>query len=363
MEIHGYEMRAAGEPLQPARRPCEGPGPGEVLIEVAGCGVCHTDLAFLYDGVPTRHDLPLVLGHEVSGTVIEEGSAVTGWKGESVIVPAVIPCGRCDLCRRGRGMICRAQVFPGNDVHGGFASHLMVPAAGLCRVPKSQAGPEKLARLSVIADAVSTPYQAVLNSDVKSGDFAIFVGTGGIGGFGVQLARAAGARVLAIDVDDSRLALVREHGAEWTINSKEMLPKELRKKVRDIARSAGLSPVEWKIFETSGTRRGQEAAFALLTFGCVLGVVGYHPEEIPLRLSNLMAFAARAEGTWGCLPEHYGAVVDLVLSERIRIDPFVEEYPMSAINDVFERLRRHEIRKRPILIPDFGDAAAGKARG
>ena len=356
MEIHGYEMRAAGEALHRGARPCEGPGPDQVLIEVAGCGVCHTDLGLLYDGVPTRHALPLVLGHEVSGVVVGEGAGVTGWKGASVIVPAVLPCGKCEVCLRGRGAICRSQVFPGNDDHGGFATHVVVPAHGLCRVPGDAAARDRLARLSVVADAVSTPYQAIRNSEVDSGDFVVFVGAGGVGSFGVQIARALGARVLAIDVDDDRLALVREHGAEWTINGRELSTKDLRKKVRDLAKGEKLPASEWKIFETSGTRGGQETAFALLTHGAVLGVVGYHPGDVSVRLSNLMAFAARAEGTWGCLPGLYPEILDLVLSDKVRIDPFVEEHPMSAINTIFERLRRHELKKRPILVPDFAGA-------
>ena len=254
MEIHGYEMRAAGEPLHAGVRSCDGPGAEQVLIEVAGCGVCHTDLGFLYGGVPTRHDLPLVLGHEVSGVVVEEGRGVKGWAGENVIVPAVMPCGACDLCKRGHGAICREQIFPGNDDHGGFASHLVVPARGLCRVPKKSVSSDRLPRLSVIADAVSTPYQAIRNSGLKKGDFAIFTGAGGVGGFGIQIAAALGARVVAIDIDEERLAQIGEHGAEWTLNSLDLSTKELRKKVRGIARDAKLPPYEWKIFETSGSK-------------------------------------------------------------------------------------------------------------
>jgi 6-hydroxycyclohex-1-ene-1-carbonyl-CoA dehydrogenase len=362
MEIQGYEMRAAGESLQVGVRTCDGPGPDQVLIEVAGCGVCHTDLGFLYDGVPTRHDLPLVLGHEVSGVVVGEGRAVSGWTGEYVIVPAVMPCGACDLCRRGRGAICREQIFPGNDDHGGFASHLVVPARGLCRVPKKSVSRDRLARLSVIADAVSTPYQAIRNSDLKRGEFAIFTGAGGVGGFGIQIAAAIGARVLAIDIDEERLAQIARHGAEWTLNSLDLSPKELRKKVRAIARHAGLPPYEWKIFETSGSRGGQETAFGLMTYGAVLAVVGYHPGEVTLRFSNLMAFAARAEGTWGCLPELYPDVLDLVLKDKVKIEPFVEEHPMGSINKIFDKLRRHEMKKRPILIPDFGEAGSAGAK-
>ena len=107
----------------------------DVLIQVAGCGVCHTDIGFAYDGVPTRHGLPLILGHEISGRVVLAGEQAGEWLGRSVIVPAVIPCGACDACGCGHATICRKQFMPGNDGDGGFATHVRVPARGLCPVP------------------------------------------------------------------------------------------------------------------------------------------------------------------------------------------------------------------------------------
>jgi 6-hydroxycyclohex-1-ene-1-carbonyl-CoA dehydrogenase len=353
LQVTGFEMRERGGPLVRATREIGAPGPTEVIVAVAGCGVCHTDLGFLYDGVPTRHPLPLVLGHEISGTVVEAGADFANLLGRSAIVPAVIPCGHCGLCRRSRGDICKEQVFPGNDVHGGFASHVVVPGRGLCVLPEGHPGGRDLAKLSVCADAVSTAYAAVRKSGVANGDFAVFVGAGGVGSFGVQIARALGARVLAIDVDDERLRTTAKLGAEWTINARGLSHKDVRARVREAAKSAGLAPVEWKIFETSGTAAGQESAFALLTHGATLGVVGYHAGDVTIRLSNLMAFAARAEGTWGCPPEVFPEILDLVLCGKVEIDPLIEFHPMSAINDVFERLHRGTLRTRPVLVPDF----------
>ncbi len=349
MHIRGYAMVAQGAPLAPFEYAAQ-PGRGQALIEVAGCGVCHTDIGFLDDGVPTRHPLPLVLGHEVSGRVVEAGEDALHLVGHDVVVPAVIPCGACPLCARGRGAICRAQVFPGNDVHGGFASHLVVPARGL--VPVAAEGAD-LARLSVVADAVSTAYQAVVRSGLREGDLAVFVGAGGVGGFGVQIAAALGARAIAIDVAPERLALLRDHGAEWTLDARDRRPSDLKREVRALAKEAGLPATEWKVFETSGTAAGQETAFALLTFGAYLGVVGYHPGDVTVRLSNLMAFDARVEGNWGCLPQRYPEVLDLIHAGRVVLDPFVETYPLSQVNDVLERLRAGRQQRRPILLPDF----------
>ena len=188
--VASWVVERAGAPMALAEREVE-PGPGEVLVRVAGCGVCHTDLGFYYGGVPTRHPFPLTLGHEVSGTVVATGPGAEDWIGRAVVVPAVIPCGRCATCRAGRSTICPQQVFPGSDVHGGFATHVAVPAHGLCPVPDlldPGVNPHQidLPTLAVIADAVSTPFEAVARSGLGAGDLAVFVGVGGVGGFGLN---------------------------------------------------------------------------------------------------------------------------------------------------------------------------------
>jgi 6-hydroxycyclohex-1-ene-1-carbonyl-CoA dehydrogenase len=335
----------------------EAAGAGEVLVQVKGCGVCHTDLGFFYDGVPTRHAFPLTLGHEVSGRVVGCGAGAEEWLGKEVIVPAVIPCGACDACKAGRGSICPTQVFPGNDVHGGFASHLRVPARGLCPVPdlasRSRNPPGvDLAALSVVADAVTTPYQAILRSGLADGDLAVFVGAGGVGGFGVQIASALRAAVVAIDVHQERLELLASHGASLTLRPDLVELKELRRRVRDFAAARRIPSWRWRIFETSGTPGGQSTAFALLGPGSHLSVVGFTLEKVEIRLSNLMALDATAQGNWGCLPEHYPAALDLVLSGKVVLSPFVERRPLSSINETFADLRARRTSKRVILVPE-----------
>lgn len=335
----------------------EVPAPGDVLIAVAGCGVCHTDLGFFYDGVPTRHAFPLTLGHEISGRVVEAGSGAGAWIGRDVIVPAVLPCGDCDACRAGRGQICSRQIFPGSDVDGGFGTHVRVPARGLCPVPDlSDRGVNPLgldlAALSVIADAVSTPYQAIVRAGLEPGDLAVFVGAGGIGGFGVQIAHALGAVVVAIDVRDARLAEMTSCGAALALNSAGIDLKQLRRRVREFADSRGVPTFRTKLFETSGTPAGQTTAFGLLGHGSYLSIVGYSPAAVEIRLSNLMAFDATVQGNWGCLPEHYPAVLDLVLSGRVALGPFVERRPLAAINTTFAELNAGQVSRRVILIPE-----------
>lgn len=356
MEIRAWTVQTPGEPMVLATRN-EEPGPGEVLVEVAGCGVCHTDLGFHYDGVPTRHPFPLTLGHEIAGTVVETGDGAEAWRGKRVVVPAVIPCGECPACRAGRGSVCPKQIFPGNDVHGGFATHVRVPSRGLCPVPDLDDPAVNRARidlasLSVVADAVTTPYQAIVRSELGEGDLAVFVGVGGVGGFGVQIARAMGAHAVAIDVSEARLGMMQEHGAELAIDASSGDFKALKGAVRGFAKEHGIPGFRQKIFETSGTAVGQTTAFGLVEHGSFLSVVGFTPEKVTVRLSNLMAFDATAQGNWGCLPEHYPAAVDLVVSGAVSVAPFVEHRPLSAINQTFEDLKEHRLTRRPVLLPD-----------
>lgn len=356
MQVLAWTAHQLGEPLVQEERQ-EKAGPDEVLVRVAGCGVCHTDLGFLYDGVPTHHPFPLTLGHEVSGVVVEAGMGAESWQGKNVIVPAVIPCSQCEACQTGHAAACAKQIFPGNDVHGGFATHLRVPANGLCEVPElanTKTNPEglELSQLSVIADAVSTPYQAVLRSGLSKGDVAIFVGAGGVGGFGVQIAAARGAEVVAIDVSPQRLGLLTAHGASLTLRADETSFKDLRKAVRGFAKEHRVPSWRQKIFETSGTPEGQATAFGLLGLGGFLSVIGYTPKKVELRLSNLMALDATAQGNWGCLPEHYPAVLDLVLSGKVALAPFVERRPLGTINETLTDLRQGKVSGRVILVPE-----------
>ena len=354
MRVDRWQMVAPGRPLEHVRRDEPPPAAGEVLVQVAGCGICHTDLGYLDDGVPTRGKLPLTLGHEISGRVIDCGRGAEEWSGRAVVVPAVLPCGECDLCAAGRSAICRKQIFPGNDVDGGFASHVRVPARGLCRVPDDLSrSPVDLVDLAVLADAVTTPYQAILRSRLTHGELAIFVGAGGVGGFGVQIAAALGASVVAIDVDPQRLALMERHGAALAIDATKADASAIRGSLRSFAKEHRLPAACWKIFETSGSPAGQELAFALLGPGAWLGVVGFTPKSVNVRLSSLMAFDATAQGNWGCAPELYPEALALVLEGRVAVRPFVRRHPMSRIHEALDAIRARKVRERVVLEPDF----------
>jgi len=349
-----WQMTAVGAPM--TRREFEPalPGPDEVTLEIAGCGVCHTDLGYLYDGVRTNHPLPLTLGHEISGRVVAAGANSRSWLERSAILSAVIPCGTCVLCQRGKGTICREQKMPGNDIPGGFASHITVPTRGLCAVDEDRlaAAQLELADVAVVADAVTTPYQAVLQAGVAPGSLAIVIGVGGIGGYAVQVAAAFGATVVAVDVDPEKLAAIAEQGAGLTLDARTVGGRDMKKAVAAFAEERGLPATEWFIFECSGSAAGQENAFGLLVHGATLCVVGFTMEKVTLRLSNLMAFHARALGNWGCPPDLYPGALDLVLDGKVRLAPFIERHPLAEINRVFEAAHGHQLKRRAILVPE-----------
>lgn len=345
-------MTSPGAPLVSAAF-TPSPGPGEVVVEIAGCGVCHTDLGYYYNGVRTKHDLPLTLGHEISGHVVETGSDAGWWKNRAVIVAAVIPCGTCDACRRGKFTICPNQKMPGNDIHGGFATHIVVPARGLCAVDETllESVGIELAEVSVIADAVTTPYQAVVQGGVGEGDLVVVNGVGGVGGYAVQIANAFGGKVVAIDVNPDRLAAIGQQGAALTLDVRQLKGRDLKSAIQTFAKQNGLRQAEWIIFECSGTRAGQETAFGLINHGATLCVVGFTMDKVEIRLSNLMAYHARALGNWGCPPELYPAALDMVLSGRVKVAPFVEKHPLHEINRIFAAVHHGELKRRAVLVP------------
>jgi 6-hydroxycyclohex-1-ene-1-carbonyl-CoA dehydrogenase len=220
--------------------------------------------------------------------------------------------------------------------------------------PRLAAAGLALADVSVVADAVTTPYQAAVQAEVRPGDFAIVVGVGGVGGYAVQIARAFGATVAALDVDPAKLEAMAGHGAALTLDVRKLQGRELKKAIQDFAKNNGLPGTGWKIFECSGTAAGQETAFGLLTHGATLSVVGFTMDKVELRLSNLMAFHARALGNWGCLTELYPLALDLVLDRKIPLAPFIERHPLGEINGVFAAVHARTLTRRAILVPESG---------
>lgn len=350
--IDTWQMSEPGK-LVRTRVPMPALQTGDVVVQIKGCGVCHTDLSYFYMGVPTVQKPPLSLGHEISGVVI---GGEAGLIGKEVIIPAVLPCGECELCKSGRGNRCLAQKMPGNSmgIYGGFSSHIVVQSKFLCMVGNRKNIP--LEHLSVIADAVTTPYQAAVRAKLGSGDLVVVVGAaGGVGSFMVQVAKGMGAKmVIGIDINSEKLKKMEDFGADATINPRGLSAKELKEEFKAIAKAAGVSAnTGWKIFECTGTKPGQETALSLLSFVGMLVVVGYGTDETSYMLSKLMAFDAEIIGTWGCTPDKYPPVLEMCLDGRIQLDPFVEIRPMSQIEQVFDEAHHGKLSRRVILTPDF----------
>jgi 6-hydroxycyclohex-1-ene-1-carbonyl-CoA dehydrogenase len=206
--------------------------------------------------------------------------------------------------------------------------------------------------LSVIADAVTTPYEAIRRSGLGREDVAVIVGAGGVGGFGVQIAAAQGAAVVAIDVDRERLDLASRHGAGLVLDSSSMDMKSLRAAIRTFSKDSARKGIGLKIFEMSGTPAGQVTAFGLLDYGAYLAVVGFTPKAVELRFSNLMAFDATARGNWGCPPDQYPAALQLVLEGRVALAPYIETHPLEEVPAILAAVAKHALPRRVVLQPN-----------
>ena len=202
-------MRAAifhggGKPLEIGEWPMPVIKPHEVLVKVAACGICHTDLHYQDHGVPTFKPPPMILCHEPSGFIAQCGSEVKNFKeGDRVLLPAVLTCGYCEFCRTGRENICQTMTMFGNNVDGAYAEYVAAPAKDIFHLPEEI----PLIEGAIIADAISTPYHAVKNrAEVRPGDSVVVFGCGVIGINVVQVAGAAGGSVIAVDISDAKLA-------------------------------------------------------------------------------------------------------------------------------------------------------------
>ena len=351
-QIHTWQMT---EPGRLARTAIAVPAlaADEALVQISGCGVCHTDISYFCMGVRTEQKPPLTLGHEISGVVVAGPARLIG---KEVVVPAVMPCNHCELCAAGRPNRCLAQKMPGNSlgIYGGFASHIPVPADDLCVVESRGGMP--LEWLSVIADAVTTPYQAGMRAGIVAGDRVVVIGAaGGVGSFMTQVAKAMGAStVIGIDLNEDKLKGMLKYGADHVINPRGKSAKDVREAIKAYCKDRSIpSNWGWKIFEVTGVKAGQELALALLAFVGKLIVVGYGTDETSYMLSKLMAYDAEIIGTWGCPPRHYPQVLRLCLEKKIALEPFVETRPMSQIEKVFDDAHHGRLNKRIILTPDF----------
>jgi len=324
-------FHGSGQPLTVEDVPTPSPAADEVLIRVAACGVCHTDLHYLDHGTPTFKPPPMILGHEVSGTVEEVGSAVEGFAvGDRVLAAAVLSCGVCEACRTGRENICENSVMLGNHTDGGYAEFMAVRAKDVFSLP----GEIPLVEGSVIADAVTTPYHAVVNRGrVTPGDWVVVVGCGGVGLNVVQMASAVGARVVAVDIAPAKLEWAAKLGAVHTVDSGSV--DRVDKEVRRL--TGGGADVA---FEVVGKAVTQETALACLATGARLVLVGYSPEKMSLNAGRVMFREMEIVGSLGCRPVDYPRVIELVRQGRVRVEELVtQRHSLDDIAEAFDAAR------------------------
>lgn len=320
-----------GRPLTVGDWPTPTPAAGEVLVKVAGCGVCHTDLHYLDHGTPTFKKPPMVLGHEISGTVEELGTGVSSLaEGDRVLIAAVTCCGRCDACQEGRGNVCAHGAMLGNDIDGGFAEYVSAPAKDVFRLPEEI----PLADGSIIADAITTPYHAVVNRGrVRPGDAVVVFGCGGVGLNVVQIASALGARVVGVDTSADKRAWAEELGAAATLDpgGVERVDKALR------ALTGGGADIA---FEVVGKAVTQEQALGSLRTGGRAVFVGYSPEAMTLNSGRVMFRELEVVGSLGCRPVDYPRVIELVRQGRIELSRLVtHRFSLDCISEAFDTLR------------------------
>ncbi|MDD5501246.1 MAG: 6-hydroxycyclohex-1-ene-1-carbonyl-CoA dehydrogenase [Candidatus Omnitrophica bacterium] len=324
---------------------------GEALIEIAGCGICHSDISYFYGEMPIA--APRTLGHEISGTIIAGDAELIG---KEVIIPAVMPCHSCPICKSGMRNRCLSARIPGYTmgIYGGNSSHIVVPTADLCFVDDKKGFP--LSHLAVVADAVASAYQGSRRVDIQLGDRVIVVGaTGGAGVYAVQICAALGAsEVIGIARNQEKLQNILNYGATYTISTQKKSSKEVVNEFHAYCSGKKLpSHYGWKILEWSGSPEGQEIALELLPFAGKMLVGGFGKQINNFPLSRLMVLNAEIIGTWACLPEYYPDVLRIVLNGKIKVEPFIKTMPMSQIKEAYENTRRGGLAQRIILTPDF----------
>lgn len=317
-------------------------GADDILVKVAACGACHTDLHYIDHGVPTFKKPPIILGHEASGIVEKAGANVSNVKeGQRVLIPAVLTCGKCMYCRLGNENICSDMKMLGNHFDGAYAEYVKVNAKDVLDLPESI----PLEEASIIADALSTPYHAVKNrAKVRPGDTVVIFGCGGVGINAVQLAAAAGGYVIAVDINERKLQWAKEFGAAATINASEV--DRVSKTVKKM--TGGGADIAMEVI---GNPRTIEEAFECVRVGGRLCVVGYTHEAINIIAGKIMFKELEVVGSLGCRPVDYVPLIRMVAQGKIDVKKMVtHRIPLDNIQKAFD-VMKEGVSLRSIVIP------------
>jgi L-iditol 2-dehydrogenase len=312
------------------------PGPGEILVNVAACGICGSDVHG-YDGSSGRRIPPIVMGHEAAGRVARVGPQVTKWaEGDRVTFDSTIFCGSCPYCARGEVNLCDRRQVLGvscSDYRcaGAFAEYVIVPERIVYRLPDALSFAE-----AAMLEAVAVAVHAVSLSHVSRGDQALVLGAGMIGLLSVQALRAAGcSSVYVADVDASRLKLAKEVGATATfLGSGEDLISEILR----LTNGAGVD-VAFEAFDIDATVR---AAVQSVRKGGTVTLVGNITPEVTLPLQRVVTRQIRLQGSCASAGE-YPQAIELLTSGAIKVKPLITAIaPLEDGPQWFERLHLRE---------------------
>ncbi|HEU4389841.1 MAG TPA: zinc-dependent alcohol dehydrogenase [Blastocatellia bacterium] len=316
------------------------PEAGEVVIEVEACGVCHSDLHLAEGDWPQLYKivkLPLVLGHEVVGRVVERGAGVHDLeKGERVGVAWIHwTCGECEHCREGNENLCTRQSITGAMVDGGFARFIKAPASHAVRVPDGLSSIEA----APLFCAGVTVYRAIKKSGIGPGMRVGVFGIGGLGHLAVQIARERGAQITAVDVSDDKLEFAKSLGAATTLNATQV----------DVTKAFRAAGGLHAAIVTSAAKQAYDTAFYSLRRGGTLMVVGVPAEPLSfppiLMVGSEIRIISSAVGTREDLKE----VLELAAAGKLKCK--TEARPIEQINAVFDEMRAGRITGRIVLIP------------
>jgi alcohol dehydrogenase, propanol-preferring len=324
------------EPLTIEEVPVPEPGPGQVLVRVVASGVCHTDLHAADGDWPVKPKLPFIPGHEGVGHVAAVGAGVTSLReGDRVGVPWLhSACGECEYCLTGWETLCPKQQNTGYSVDGGFAEYVLAPAAYVGRLPDGldfvQAAPVLCAGL--------TTYKGLKETDAKPGDWVVVSGVGGLGHLAVQYARAMGLHVAAVDVAEEKLALARELGAELTVNAEVEDPAARIQ--QEIGGSHG-------VLITAVSPPAFRQGIGMLRRGGTCVLVGLPPGDFPTPIFDVVLKRLTLRGSIVGTRKDMQEALQFAAEGKVRSS--VEAQPLEAVNTVFSRLRRGDVRGRVVL--------------
>ena len=332
--LHEY-----GKPLNLDEVPIPKIGPNEALVKVKACGVCHTDIS-LIDG--NARNLPLTLGHEPAGDVVEVGRDVSQVKvGDRVVASFYLTCGECYFCRIGRESLCTNLVgHLGFNCDGGYAEYLKSPARSLVHLPEEV--PYEVG--GICGDAVATSYHAVMKrAKVEAGSNVMIQGTGGLGLSTLQVAKLAGARVIAVDIRDEKLEFARKLGADEVINAAEEDVVEAVKRLTD---GEGADYV----FEFVGGAQTIDQAIRSLRRTGKLVIIGHMPEKFSTTASQLISGELEILGSRANTRQDLVDTLKLIKTGKFNIKPIItNHYPLSQVNTALNLLRRGEILGRTVI--------------